>query len=382
MSGREEEPLEGKKKLRIAHVLSSVHTGGAERVALLCTARLVRAGHAVTLVSLEEPPAGALGPEFEAAGVRVLRIPKQPKGYDRTLSARLLSTFLRERFDIIHTHNPPCLVYAALPARLSGARAIHTKHGPHPDSFARLMLRRVGAAATHRFVAVSQATADFALSLREVSEKKLCVVLNGTDLGRFKPDPVARKQTRAALGIPEDAFVIGTVGRMAKVKNQALLVRACALPRGEGLLGPKTHLVIVGDGAEASNTKNLAKELGVEAYAHFPGETPNVPEHLAAFDLFALSSDSEGLPLSLAEAMGVSLPLVCTSVGGVPKVVDEGETGFLVPAGDEEALRRTLKRFVDDRELGRTMGERGRVVAEKRYSVDRMMSEYIEIYRG
>lgn len=369
--------MSGKEKLRIAHVLSSVHTGGAERVALLCTARLVKAGHSVTLVSLEEPPAGALGREFEAAGVRVLRIPKQPKGYDKSLSARLLSTFLRERFDVIHTHNPPCLVYAALPARLSGARAVHTKHGPHPDSFARLMLRRVGAASTHRFVAVSQATADFALKLREVSAKKLRVVLNGTDLGRFKPDPVARKKTRAALGIPEDAFVIGTVGRMAKVKNQALLVRACA-----PLLGPKTHLIIVGDGAEASNTKNLAKQLGVEAFAHFPGETPNVPEHLAAFDLFALSSDSEGLPLSLAEAMGFALPMVCTSVGGVPKVVDEGETGFLVPAGDEEALRRTLKRFVDDRELGRTMGARGRVVAEKRYSVDRMMSEYIEIYRG
>lgn len=364
-------------KLRIAHVLSSVHTGGAERVALLCTARLVRAGHVVTLVSLEEPPLGSLGPEFEAAGVRVLRIPKQPGGYDRSLSARLLSTFLRERFDVIHTHNPPCLVYAAVPARLSGARAVHTKHGPHPDSFARLMLRRIGAAATHRFVAVSQATADFALQLREVSARKLRVVLNGTDLGRFKADPAARKKTRQAYGIPEDAFVIGTVGRMAKVKNQALLVRAC-----KPLLGPKTRLMIVGDGAEAANTKALAKELGVEGFAHFPGETPEVPEHLAAFDLFALSSDSEGLPLSLAEAMGVGLPLVCTSVGGVPKVVDEGVTGFLVPAGDEEGLRRTLQRFVEDRELGRTMGAKGRAVAEQRYSVERMMSEYLEIYRA
>lgn len=363
------------KSLRIAHVLSSLHTGGAERVALLCVERLVRLGHSVTLVSLEDPPDGPLGLEFEAAGARILRIPKRPGGYDKSLSPRLLSAFLRERFDVIHTHNPPPLTYAAVPARLSFARAIHTKHGPHPDTFARVMLRRIGAAATHGFVAVSQATADFAMKLYEVFPWKVRVVLNGTDLERFKADPAARKATRGELGIPPDAFVFGTVGRMAQVKNQAMLVRAAA-----PLLGPRVRLVIVGHGAEAERTRAVAKELGVSAFAHFAGETPRVPEHLAAFDVFALSSDSEGLPLSLAEAMGASLPLVCTSVGGVPLVVDEGQTGFLVPAGDETAFRAAMKRFLDDPRLVTKMGARARTVAEERYSVERMMKEYLELY--
>lgn len=366
-----------KKPLKIAHVLSSMHTGGAERVALLCVERLVALGHDLTLVSLEEPPAGALGVEFEAAGARILRIPKRPGGFDKTLSARLYAAFLQEGFDVIHTHNPPPLTYAAVPARLSGARAIHTKHGPHPDSFARVMLRRIGAAATHRFVAVSPATADFARQLYEVLPWKLSVIQNGTDLARFKADPRARAATRAALGIPEGAFVFGTVGRMAEVKNHALLVRAAA-----PLLSDDTRLLIVGHGAEAERTRALAAELGVASFTHFAGETPRVPEHLAAFDVFALSSDSEGLPLSLAEAMGTSLPLVCTAVGGVPQVVDEGETGFLVPKGDVEALRDRLARFRRDPGLVREMGARARKVAEERYSVERMMREYLALYQA
>lgn len=361
--------------MKIAHVLSSLHTGGAERVALLCVERLVKLGHDVSVVSLEEPVDGALGREFDTAGAQIIRVPKRAGGYDPGLSVRLLSTFLRERFEVIHTHNPPCLTYAALPARMSGARVVHTKHGPHPDTFARLMLRRIGAASAHSFVAVSPATAAFAKQLYEVLPWKLRVIQNGTDLKRFRPDAKARAATREKLGIPPDAFVIGTVGRMAPVKNQALMVRAAA-----PLLGPRTRLLIVGHGAEADRVKALAAELGVSAFAHFPGETPRVPEHLAAFDVFALSSDSEGLPLCLAEAMSVGLPMVCTAVGGVPQVVDEGETGFLVPSGDEAALRAAMSRFAQDPPLARLMGKRAQEVAAQRYSAERMLNEYLALY--
>ncbi len=363
--------------LKIAHVLSSMHTGGAERVALLLVERLVRRGHDVTLVSLEEPRSGRLEPEFLDAGAHVVRVEKALGLFDRTLSLRLLSFFARERFDVVHTHNPIPLIYGALPARLSGARAIHTKHGPHPDTWQRLMLRRIGAASTHAFVAVSAATADFALELHEVSAGKLHVVLNGTDLTRFVPSPELRARTRAELGIPADAWVVGTVGRMAAVKNQALLLRAVA-----PALDDERRLVVVGHGDLSEPTKRLAAELGVAGFTHFPGETRDVARYLAAFDVFALSSDSEGLPLSLAEAMACELPIVSTSVGGVPKVVDDGETGILVPKGDAEALRGALAKLETDRALAALMGRRGREVAHARYSAERMTDRYEALYRG
>ncbi len=363
--------------MKIAHVLSSTHTGGAERVALLICERLVAKGHDVTLLSLEEPKDGPLAREFAAAGVRVERVAKRPGGFDRTLSARLLALLLRSRFDVVHTHNPIPLIYAAIPGRLSGARAVHSKHGPHPDAWQRLMLRRAGAAATHAFVAVSQSVADYALSIREVARKKVHVITNGTDTSRFQKDPALRAAVRDELGIPADAFVIGTVGRMAPVKNHPLLVRAAA-----PLLGPKARLVVVGGGAEAERTRALATELGVAPFAHFPGETSDVPRYLAAFDVFALSSDSEGLPLCLTEAMSAALPLVCTAVGGVPALVDEGETGLLSPAGDDAAFSASLRRLLESPELCARFGRRGREVALAKYSADRMTDDYLALYAG
>jgi glycosyltransferase involved in cell wall biosynthesis len=361
--------------MKIAHVLSSTHTGGAERVALLLCERLVRRGHDVTLVSLEEPRGGPLASEFTAAGVRFLPVEKVLSSFDRTLSARLFATFLRSDFDVVHTHNPIPLIYAALPARLSGARAIHTKHGPHPDAWQRIMLRRIGAAATNVFTTVSDSVAKYALSIREVSASKVHVITNGTDTDRFRADPDLRAKTREKLGIPGGAFVVGSVGRMAKVKNHPLLVRAAA-----PLLGEDVRLVIVGGGAESERTKAVAAELGVEPFVHFPGETNDVAPYLAAFDVFALSSDSEGLPLCLTEAMSASLPLLCTAVGGVPSLVDEGETGLLSPAGDEGALRASIERLLRDRSLADLMGKRAREVALVRYSADRMTEDYLRLY--
>lgn len=363
--------------MKIAHVLSSTHTGGAERVALLICERLVKKGHDVSVVSLEEPRGGPLAAEFATAGVTVIPVPKKLGVFDRTLSARLLARFVRSRFDVIHTHNPIPLIYAAIPARLSGARAVHSKHGPHPDAWQRLMLRRAGAAATHAFVPVSQSVADFALSIHEVFRSKVHVITNGTDTARFRKDEALRASVRAKLGVPTDAFVIGTVGRMAAVKNHPLLVRAAA-----PLLGPKVRLVVVGSGAEADRTKAIARDLGVEAFAHFPGETSDVPPYLAAFDVFALSSDSEGLPLCLTEAMSASLPLVCTAVGGIPALVEEGETGLLSAPGDDAALRASIQRLLDDDGLRERLGRRGREVALARYSADRMTEDYLAVYRG
>jgi glycosyltransferase involved in cell wall biosynthesis len=363
--------------MRICQVITSVHTGGAERVALLIVEELVRRGHDVTTVSLEEYVDGPLGPVFERASTRFVKIRKVPNVVDPKLPGELLEFFRRERFPVVHTHNPLSLMYAAIPARLSGSRVVHTKHGPHPEKFTRVMLRRIGALATHAFVAVSQDTIDYAKSIYEVFPWKTHVITNGTDLARFRPDAAARERVRRELGVPEGAVVWGTVGRLAPVKNHPLLIRAAA-----PLLGPERRLVIVGGGQEAEATARVARDAGVADFVHLVGEQSDVPAYLSALDVFVLSSDSEGMPLSLTEAMGVHLPLVATRVGGVPKIIDEGETGLLVPAKDAEALRAALKRLADSPELRRAMGDRGRQVAESRYSVQRMVDDYERLYRA
>ncbi len=199
---------------------------------------------------------------------------------------------------------------------------------------------------------------------------------NGIDLSRFHPDAEARAAVRAELGVPADAFVVGTVGRLAPEKDQALLMRAVA-----PLLDENLRLVIVGDGMERAALDAQAAALGERArFVHLPGARKDVPRFLAAFDVFALSSVTEGLPLVIPEAMATALPVISTAVGGIPGVVAEGETGFLVPPGDEAALRDRVARLAAERALGEKFGARGRALALALYSAERMVRDYLALY--
>jgi glycosyltransferase involved in cell wall biosynthesis len=362
--------------LAITHVLTSLHVGGAERMALLLAGAQASLGHQVSVVSFEEPPDGALGPEFEQAGLPVRRIPKRPDGFDYTLSARLLSHFRGSAPDVVHTHNALPLIYAAISARLCGARVLHTMHGNVPPRGLQKWLRRLGAAAVHCFVAVSAATADVARKLGEVSTSKIRVILNATDVERFKRDESARTDVRRSWGVGAGGYAIGTVGRVAEVKNHTLLLRAVA-----PLLGSEVVLVIAGDGPERARCEALAKELEIAEHVRFLGVVSYVPRVMSGFDVFVLSSRSEGLPLVLAEAMAASLPVVATDVGGVANVVVDGDTGFVVDAGDEQGLRERIDRLRMDADLSRAFGARGAQLAAERYALDRMADDYFKAYR-
>ncbi len=152
--------------------------------------------------------------------------------------------------------------------------------------------------------------------------------------------------------------MVGTVGRLAVEKNQALLLSAVA-----PLLGDRTRLLVAGDGPLLPALSARAAALGVAPFVHLLGARRDVPDLLNALDAFALSSDSEGLPLVIPEAMATGLPVVSTQVGGVPDVLEEGLTGFMVPAGDEAGLRSRIAALRADLALGRACGARARAVA-------------------
>jgi glycosyltransferase involved in cell wall biosynthesis len=359
----------------VAHILSSFDMGGQERVAFDLAASQMRAGYRVTALSLAPPPDGPLAAEFRAAGASVERVARPRPGVDPMLVLRLGRWLRKNRVDLAHTHNRMALIYGAPAARLAGAAVVHTKHGNNPKGGTRLLAGNLAARFVHAFVAVSPETAEFARSRHEVDERRLSVIPNGVELGRFHPDPAARERVRAELGIDAGAWIVGTVGRVAVEKNQELLLRAVA-----PLLRPATRLVVAGDGPLLPSLSRLAAELGVAAFVSFLGVRRDVPEVLNAFDAFVLSSSTEGLPLVIPEAMATGLPVVSTSVGGIPTVIDEGVTGFLVPAGDEAALRDRIARLRDDPGFARACGGRARAVAIARYSAERMQRDYIELY--
>jgi len=359
---------------QIAHVLTSLAVGGAERMTQLLAIRQRERGYRVMVVSLETPPGGSLARGFEQAGIPVVRVPKRP-GFDPTLYARLFASFRRESLKVVHTHNALPLIYAAKAARLTEARVVHTKHSPQRAPTLGMMLKRAGAASAHAFIAVSEDTAAFASNVSEVRSRKIRVIPNATDLRKFRRDESDRARVRRQWGGRADTFVIGTVGRMVRVKNHVLLLRAAAPLLAEGAL-----LVLAGDGTERASTEALARKLDVADRVRFLGEVSHVEAVMSGLDVFALSSDTEGLPMVLVEAMGASLPIVGTAVGGVPKVVQQGETGLVVPPGDEAAFTDALRSLRDDRAKAERLGTRGLEIAREQYSLDRMVDDYLDAY--
>lgn len=359
----------------VAHVLSSFGMGGQERVAFDLAVSQLRAGWRVTALSLAPPPDGPLAAEFLAAGATVERVARPKEGVDPMLVVRLARWLRQHRVDLVHTHNRMALIYGAPAGRLARAAVVHTKHGNNPRGGTRLYAGNAAGRLVDAFVAVSEETAETARRRREVPERRLLVITNGIELGRFYPQPEARVRIRRELGIPDDAWVVGTVGRVAAEKNHALLLRAAA-----PLLGPGARLVIAGDGPLLPGLRELAGSLGVTAHAHLLGVRRDVPEVLNALDVFAMSSDTEGLPLVVLEAMATGLPVVSTSVGGIPNVIEEGGTGFLVPAADEAGLRARIAALRDDATTRLACGARARTAAVTRYSAERMQREYLELY--
>jgi glycosyltransferase involved in cell wall biosynthesis len=356
----------------IVHVLSSFGVGGQERVALDLAIGQRARGHKVCAISLAPPPDGAMADEFREHGIVVARVAKG-HGLDATLVPRLVRALSALSADVVHTHNPLPLIYGAPAARLAGAAVIHTKHGANPGSRGHCWLRRAAARCVHAFVAVSDTTADQARAQRDVAVTRLHTIANGIRLDRYHPDAAARAATRAELGLAQ-AWVVGTVGRLDAYKNQAMLVCAMA-----PLLSADVRLVIVGDGPRRDEVEAAVAALPEPRWVVLTGRRMDVPRIMPAFDVFALSSETEGLPLVVPEAMATALPVVTTGVGGLPGVVDNGRTGIVVPV-DEARMRDALASLERDRERARDFGRRARDVAFARYSADRMVDAYLTLY--
>jgi glycosyltransferase involved in cell wall biosynthesis len=360
--------------MNIAHVLGSLQIGGGERVALELASGQTAAGHIVTVFTLAPPPDGPLADSFRQRDVAVQRVGKRP-GFDVTLPFRLGAAFRRRRVDVVHTHNRLPLIYGAAGGKLAGARVVHTRHGPGKGTRREQWLRRGAGQFLDAYVAVSPELRSLAESLGDCAPRKLAVIENGIDFARFAQAGGERAGARASLGIPEGAWVVGSVGRLAREKDYPGLVRAVA-----PMLGPDARLLLVGDGGEAEAIRREIQACGVGQYVAMPGARNDVPRMLAAMDAFALSSKMEGLPLCVLEAMAARLPLVATAIGGLPALIQDGVTGYLVPPGDEQAMRARLGQVRADGDGARAVAERGQAHVRAHYSSDAMVERYLALY--
>lgn len=349
--------------------------GGAERLVVDVARAQADKGHRVEVFVLSKRASPILQDLLQDAHLPVHAFERRP-GIDLRLIPELASALRRFRPDIVHTHNEPPLIYGTPAARLIGATPIHTCHGPRSLSRGAKMLAWVAARLTHRYVAVTAATAETLQSSGDVPRDKLQVIENGVNLDRVRAARDRGAELRRHFAIPETAHVIGSVGRLAPEKNYAFLMRAA-----EPLLAAGAHLLFVGDGLERNRLEAQAAASPSRANIHFAGAQAEVGPYLAAMNTFSLSSTFEGLPLALLEAMASGRTIVASAIGGIPLVVEDGITGLLVPPGDEAAFTAALCRARDDEALAKSLAEAGCSRAIERYGIHRMLDEYMVLYR-
>lgn len=374
-SSPEQAAVEGEKPC-LMHLVLSLVPGGTERLTIELVTRLLD-DFRMVVCCLDEP--GQWAHELTDLGVPVIPLQRAP-GFHPSLGARVAQLAAGHDVDLIHCHHYSPFVYGRIACLLNRRpRLLFTEHGRLSDG-PPVMKRRIANVWLSRCSGPVFAVSA-ALKQHMVAEGfpagRVGVIHNGIDPG---PPPTAAERGRArnALDIASDVFLVGTVARLDPVKDLKTAIGAIA--RLKELVGP-IALIIVGDGSERAVLEAYARDVNVAADVCFVGYRADIRNLLPAFDVYVNSSISEGISLTILEAMATGLPVVATRVGGTPEVVIHDETGLLVEPRSAEAIAGAIERLAHAREKREVFGAAGRARVEALFTIDRMVADYAREYR-
>jgi L-malate glycosyltransferase len=358
---------------RVLQVVLSLDSGGTERLVIDIVKRL-HAEIPMAVCCLDDE--GRWAAQLKAEQIRVTALARQ-SGFTPSLGHAVARAATQHDAGIIHCHHYSPFVYSCI-ARFwqPGTRVIFTEHGRLSDvapSPKRRLANRILARIPDGVFAVSEDLKRH-LVAEGFSTTAVRVIHNGIAIG---PPPTTdrRSNARRSLGVPEGTLVIATVGRLDPVKDVGVLIRAMpALAREIPVM-----LMIIGDGRERTSLECLAEACGVTRHVRFFGHRDDARDLLIGCDVYVNSSISEGVSLTILEAMAAGLPIVATNVGGTPEVVDAA-SGRLIPKRDSGTLSRTLLELAAQPMLREALGRAARLRVEARFSLERMVREYRDAY--
>ncbi|HEV2669819.1 MAG TPA: glycosyltransferase [Gemmatimonadales bacterium] len=358
---------------RFAHLIESDGPGGAERMLASVAAELQSAG-SYNVVIVPAAGEGWIARELRGTGVQV-----EPFRLDRPFSPQFASwlagVFRKHRIMLAHSHEFSMAVYGAWAAWLAGRTPhLFTMHGGryYAERLRRRVALRAACLCSSAVVSVSRSLARFLAHDLWIRPSRISTIPNGV-----RPPVATQSSLRAELGLATTDQLVVAVGNLYPVKGHRYLLEALALlaPRHPGL-----HVAVAGRGALEEPLRARARDLHVADRFHLLGLRSDIANVLAGADAFVLPSLSEGVPLALLEAMLAGRPVIATSVGEVPIVLDGGRAGLLVPAQDAPALATAVASLLSDPALARRISAAAHDRATERYTLDAMMEGYLTLY--
>lgn len=369
------------KRLRILHVIPQLMPGGTEYA-------LLRLVCALGDEDFEHEICATRGIDLafarrEMATAKITCIGKASAGRQFPFF-RLVRMMRSIQPDVVHSRNWGG-IEAVPAARFAGVPfVVHSEHGYELDSldglpWRRRIFRRAAYAMADAVFTNSRELRDYHARQAGIPENRLGVIYNGVDTNRFKPQLSLRHQLRQELRVPADNLLVGSVGRLVTIKDHVTLLKAASTLANHGL---NVTVLLVGAGPEMANLQNrVAEDGGLSGRVLFTGGSDRIPELLNAMDVFVLPSLGEGMSNTLLEAMASALPVIASRVGGNPELIEDGRTGLLFTAGDSASLAAQIN-ILADCALRHRLGSAARETAIRLFSLDRMVGNYRNLYRG
>jgi glycosyltransferase involved in cell wall biosynthesis len=367
-------------RIRIVHVIDNLQTGGTELNAVRTAERLDPDRFDVRFMAVQ--PDGPLRERLDAAHIPVVPIPIRGLVSASAVRAGLQIRDLvrRDSIDVVHAHDPYANVLSAPWVRLAGRGSVIASHRwwRHVHRQRVRLANRLAYRFAHRVLANSKSVGELVVAEEGVPRSRLVVIPNFVDDAAFAPLSDARRaQLRARMGLRDGDLAVGVVANLYPVKDHATLVRAAARL---AVAWPNVRFVMVGEGDELADLRAQAHAAKVADRILTPGRIHHEPGLPGVFDVAVLTSREEGFPNYVVEAMAAGRPVVATRVGGVPDAVTDGETGFLIDVGDDEALARNLDRLLNESALRQQMGRAAVTRARANWHADAVMGSLVSLY--
>ena len=324
---------------------------------------------------------GELGEQLRADGFTVEHLHRQP-GIDRGCAKRLDAFARRENVSLLHAHQYTPFFQAMLSRGLMGKRPVllteHGRHVPDLPSRKRSLVNRLLLRKQDRLIGCGGAVRQALIDNEGLPAERVDVIYNGVDLNAFSQATAdARTRIRREFGFSEDDFVVVQVARLHELKDHQTALDTIAVARRTV---PAVRLLIVGEGDERPTIEAGIRQKNLEHHVRLAGGRGDVADLLAAADAFLMSSISEGIPLTIIEAMAAELPVVSTAVGGIPEMITSERNGFLAPARQPAELARCLVSLAQSPSLRKKIGTAGRRTAEEQFSLTGMLNGYRRLY--